>query len=114
MSTPMPCRRLAALLVPLLAAACAPTQEWVHPMAPLGQRDADMQGCRSEAAFHARQRGWFERDRAMWDAYRARSPGDRALANMRLQQAETLAMLDRSRYFEACMEQRGYRLRAVE
>lgn len=98
----------------LLLGACAPRQEWVNPYGSLGQRGADMDDCRTEAAWRERRQSAFQRDRVMWDAYRARTPGERAFANMRLHQLDTLAIADRNRYFEQCMSERGYRLRDVD
>lgn len=95
-------------------AACGPRQEWVNTMAPLSQRDGDMQDCHAEAAYVERRQNAFARDRILWDAYRARTPSDRALANMRMHQLDTLATVDRNRHFERCMSERGYRLRDVD
>lgn len=110
----MPRHLLPHLLLIAALAACAPTQEWVNPVAPLGHRDGDMRDCNQEADYLARRQTAFQRDMAMRDAYYARRPGDRALANSRLHQIDTLAMLDRRRFFERCMETRGYRLRDID
>lgn len=105
--------RRIVLFALLALAACAPTHEWVNPAASLGQRDADLHGCRNEADFQARRTRGFERDRLNWEAYYARSPGQRAFAQSRLQQLEMFESMDRNRFFETCLRSRGYALQRV-
>jgi len=110
-STPMP--RLICLLATIALAACAPTHAWVHPSASLGQRNDDFNNCRNEASFHARRATGFERDRLSWEAYRARTPGERAFAQSRLQQLDLSEGMNRNRFFEGCLQSRGYSLQRV-
>ncbi|MBM3521910.1 MAG: hypothetical protein FJX57_03045 [Alphaproteobacteria bacterium] len=112
-TTATPARLLLALLL-LAVGACAPRQEWVNPSVSLSQRSGDMHDCQTEAAWRERRQNAYQRDRIAWDAYRARTPSDRAFANMRMHQLDTLATMDRNRFFEHCMSERGYRLRDVD
>ncbi len=110
-STPLPhCLTLLALLS---LTACAPTHAWVNPSASVGQRNEDFNICRNEAAFHAQRATGFERDRLGWEAYRARSPGERAFAQSRLQQLELSESMNRNRLFEGCLRSRGYSLQRI-
>lgn len=113
-STLMPRVSRFALLASLVLNACAPTHEWVNPTLPMADRSVDMRDCRYEADREARHHSWFQRDMAMREYYWARSPSQRAMANARLHQLEMVEQMDRSRYFDRCMELRGYALRAIE
>ena len=110
----MPRAARLVLFASLALAACAPTHEWVNPALPLANRTSDMRDCRYEADFQARRQSWFQRDMAVREYYWARSPGQRAMANARLNQVEMLEQMDRSRFFDRCMEMRGYALRPIE
>jgi hypothetical protein len=103
---------IASLL--LATAACAPTHEWVNPMLPMANRSLDMRDCRYEADFQARRHSWMQRDMAMREYFWARSPGQRAMANARMHQLEMLEQMDRNRFFDRCMEIRGYALRPID
>ena len=95
------------VLVALAAlAACAPTQEWVNPAAPVAAREADLGGCNAAAWTYARQRSFLFGPRVYgpyWGPWGA----------ARMSQANTLETLDRNRYFEDCMQLRGYTLQPV-
>lgn len=107
-------RRLLLASALLALAACAPTHEWVNPMLPMANRSLDMRDCRHEADFQARRHSWMQRDMAMREYWWSRSPSQRAMANARLHQLDMLEQMDRSRYFDRCMELRGYALRPIE
>ena len=102
-----------SLLALLVLVGCAPTHGWVNPSASIGQRNEDFNSCRNEAAFHAHRANGFERDRLNWEAYRARSPGERAFAQSRLQQLDLSEGMNRSRFFEGCLQSRGYSLQRI-
>ena len=106
---PLPATTFRLMLASLVfaLAACAPTHEWVNPMLPMASRPSDMRDCRSEADFQARRHSWMQRDMAMRDYWWSRSPSQRAMANARLHQVEMLEQLDRSRFFDRCMELKG-------
>ena len=82
-------------------------------MLPVAHRSSDMRDCRYEADFQARRQSWMQRDMAMREYWWSRSPSQRAMANARLHQLEMLEQMDRSRYFDRCMEMRGYALRPI-
>ena len=102
-----------ALVAAIALAACAPTEAWVHPAASIGQRNEDFSSCRNQASFQARSTRGFERDRLSWEAYRARSPAERAFAQSRLQQLDMFESMDRNRFFEGCLRSRGYSLQRI-
>ena len=105
--------RLAIVLTVILSlGGCAPTHRWVGP-AGLDAPGADLADCRHEAALRTDREMWFERQRLQRDAWWARSPSERAFANARLHQMETLSSLNRQRAFEGCMGARGWRLQEI-
>jgi hypothetical protein len=106
--------RVAALAALALAAACAPTHRWVDPYGmALDPGRADFGECQQQASFGVDRLSWYQRNRLEREALFARNPADRSFATVRLQQLEMLAVRDRQRAFEGCMEARGYRLQQV-
>ena len=107
---PLPLRPAAFLAVAVLA-GCAPTQEWVNPAAPAAARDADMSGCDAAAWSYARQRSFLYGPGLYGPGLYGPIGGP--WGGVRTSQANTLAALDRSRYFDECMRTRGYALEPV-
>lgn len=93
----------ACALVALVAAlgACAPTHEWVNPAAGLDAREADTRDCNAAAWNFAEQRRFLYggADRRGYGAWGG---------GVGWSQANTLAALDRGRFFDDCMRLRGY------
>ena len=106
LSRPMSAPPSAAFaLVALVAAlgACAPTQEWVNPAAGLDAREADTRDCNAAAWDYA------EQQRFLYGGGYGRGFGYGPWGGgVGWSQANTLAALDRSRYFGDCMRLRGY------
>jgi len=101
----MPARPSPLLALVGLAAsltACAPTHEWVNPAAGLGTREADTRDCNAAAWDFAENRRFL-----YGGGYRGYGYGPWG-GGVAWSQANTLAALDRSRYFDDCMRLRGY------
>lgn len=101
-----------ALAVLLSATGCADPHRWVGP-AGLDARGADLEECRYEAQLRAERDFWFERQQLQREAWWARRPADRAMANARIHQLEMIAALGRQQAFDGCMSARGYVLQRV-
>ena len=98
-----------AMAASVVLGACTTGQVWVGPPG-MGPHGEDLDACRYHASMSSERQIWFERQRLQREAWWARSPSERAFANARLHQIETLSSLDRQRSFETCMQARGYRL----
>jgi hypothetical protein len=83
-------------------AACAPRQEWVNPATGPETRALDSRECDAAAWRYAESRRFF-----YGGAYGPYGGG------VAWSQSNTLAALDRSRFFAECMTLRGYKLQPV-
>ena len=112
LSRPMPVPPSAAFaLVALVAAlgACAPTHEWVNPAVGLDAREADTRDCNAAAWDYAQQRRFL-----YGGAYGPGFGYGAGGGGVGWSQANTLAALDRSRFFDDCMRLRGYSQRPIK
>ncbi len=95
-------KALAALLVVVLAAACAVPTRWENPGVPRDRWAGDKAACRVQAAAEA-ERGYI-RDRG----YRTQDDDTRA-DPLRARMARFDALRKRGTLFARCMRVRGYR-----
>ena len=91
---------LAAAALAAALAACAPTHEWVNPAANDEARALDSRDCNAAAWDLAQQRRFL-----YGGEYRGATG---TMGGGLWAQNNTLEALDRNRYFEDCMRQRGY------